>query len=81
MEEKVNKNAQEMINIKFNKKTPVINKAATLRSKSATRHMKKFNLEQHMEEMRTLKAHHNSVSFADIEKNQIKSRSSSCLQF
>jgi hypothetical protein len=27
-----------------------------------------------MDEMRTLKAHHNSVSFADIEKNEFKNR-------
>ena len=74
MEEKVNKNAQEMINIKVNKKTPVMNKAATLRSKSVARYIKKFDFEQHMEEMRTLKAHHNSVSFADIEKNEFKNR-------
>ena len=45
MEEKVNKNAQEMINIKVSKKTPVMNKAATLRSKSVARHMKKFDFE------------------------------------
>jgi hypothetical protein len=45
MEDKVNKNAQEMINIKNYKKTPVMNKAATLRSKSVAKHIKMFDFE------------------------------------
>ncbi len=74
LEERLNKNTEETVNLKINNKKDIFNKAATLRSQSVAKQIKNFDYMQHMEEMRLLKAHHNTISFSEIEKHQFKNK-------
>ena len=58
--------------MKQSKNKDILNKAATLRSKSVLKQIQNKDYEEYMEDMKLHKANNNTISFAEIEKHQFK---------
>jgi hypothetical protein len=72
LEDRLGKNTQDALNMKQSKNKDILNKAATLRSKSVLKQIKNKDYEEYMEDMKLHKANNNTISFAEIEKHQFK---------
>lgn len=74
LEERLNRNAEEIV---FTRALPAkenITKASELRSQSVARSIKKSDYESQIEHLKLQKAHHGTLSFAEIEKSHFKYR-------
>jgi hypothetical protein len=69
LEDRLGKNTQDALNMKQSKNKEILNKAATLRSKSVLKQIQNKDYEEYMEDMKLHKANNNTISFAEIEKH------------
>ena len=72
LEERVNKNMIDSLAQKLSQPRENLTKAEKLRSKSVARVLKKYEYEQHIEDLKKKKASQNDISFSEIEKNHFK---------
>ena len=74
LEERLNRNAEEIVLTRALPAKENITKASELRSQSVARSIKKSDYESQIEHLKLQKAHQGTLSFSEIEKNLFKYR-------